>query len=62
MKDLTYNELLSINGGDNPCGPDADVSNFEAMDAGQGAGYWLGNVVGETIDLIGDVLENINPF
>lgn len=63
MKNLTNIELLKIAGGtDNPCGPDATLDNFPAMDAGQSVGYWLGHVVGETIDLFGDILDNLNPF
>lgn len=51
-----------MNGGDNPCGPDTDVSNLDAIHAGQSAGYWLGDVVGGAWTLFGDILDKFNPM
>ncbi len=54
MENLNYNELISINGGDD-CHP--TVSNDAAVQGGYGVGWHIGRALGRTIDMFKSIFE-----
>ena len=59
MKNLNLSELISINGGQE-CHP--IVSSDSSVQAGYGLGWHIGHALGNTLELIGDMLDAVNPF
>nr|WP_299031665.1 hypothetical protein [uncultured Tenacibaculum sp.] len=58
MRNLTYIELIEINGGNTV----PVVSDDSAVQAGYEVGYRIGRAVGNTLRQMGDMLDAVNPF
>ncbi len=59
MENLNYNELININGG-TECHP--IVSSDTDVQAGYSLGWHVGHAIGEAIDMLGSVIDTVNPF
>lgn len=59
MRELNYNEILTINGGDD-CHP--TVSSDPNVQHGYGVGWHIGHAIGNAVQMFGAVVDKINPF
>lgn len=58
MENLSFNELININGGCNDC----QVSSDGTVQGGYSVGYHIGKVIGQTISDVGGIIKAISPF
>ncbi len=59
MRDLKYDEVIHINGG-SECHP--TVSDDPNVQHGYGVGWHIGHAIGNTVQMMGAVLDTLNPF
>jgi hypothetical protein len=55
MKNLNYNELITINGGESA----PHVSSNAAVQAGYSVGWHIGHAIGQTIQDVGHIADSL---